>query len=384
MERRRVTMNSVIGPPDTYDAELEYIQVTGTQFIKLPIKPSEITDAVEVKFHITTSETTQYAAIIQTDSDSDWVFRIDTQGNNALSYHTDSSRKNLYGSKQPGVGKILHTVRLDFKNQNTIFDGAIFPFPVSLRRVSNNYFTLFRKTSINRVCTVNIYYCKYWRNGILMFDLIPVRKNGVGYMYDKVHRKLYGNAGTGDFVIGYDELTNLSDFTSLNYIYQDNRNSSPRAGIYTGIVSRPDKIKIELDITRHKNLSGTHGTDSGPIVGWNSSYVFTDNCGSLSGTTAVSGTRYTVTMDDYQNTDVSPSNVSVICLMGRYRTGDSRGNATVNDAVCAKLHGAKIWVNDVLERNYVPVQHPSGQRGLFDKVYNKFYPSCTTYNFLGA
>ena len=35
-------------------------------------------------------------------------------------------------------------------------------------------------------------------------DLIPVRKNGVGYMYDRVSGQLLGNSGTGDFVLGPD------------------------------------------------------------------------------------------------------------------------------------------------------------------------------------
>lgn len=38
--------------------------------------------------------------------------------------------------------------------------------------------------------------------GIL--DLIPVRRGNVGYMYDKVSGKLFGNAGTGQFILGND------------------------------------------------------------------------------------------------------------------------------------------------------------------------------------
>ena len=35
-------------------------------------------------------------------------------------------------------------------------------------------------------------------------DFIPVRKGTVGYLYDRVSGKLFGNAGTGDFVLGQD------------------------------------------------------------------------------------------------------------------------------------------------------------------------------------
>ena len=37
-----------------------------------------------------------------------------------------------------------------------------------------------------------------------VFDAIPVRIGQVGYMYDKVSGQLFGNAGTGDFILGND------------------------------------------------------------------------------------------------------------------------------------------------------------------------------------
>lgn len=36
-------------------------------------------------------------------------------------------------------------------------------------------------------------------------DLIPVRVGTVGYMYDKVSKQLFGNAGTGSFILGPDK-----------------------------------------------------------------------------------------------------------------------------------------------------------------------------------
>lgn len=51
---------------------------------------------------------------------------------------------------------------------------------------------------------MKIYSCKIWDNNILVRDYIPVRKGTVGYLYDRVSGKLFGNAGTGDFVLGPD------------------------------------------------------------------------------------------------------------------------------------------------------------------------------------
>ena len=38
-------------------------------------------------------------------------------------------------------------------------------------------------------------------------DFIPVRKDGVGYIYDRVSGELFGNQGTGAFIIGPDKTT---------------------------------------------------------------------------------------------------------------------------------------------------------------------------------
>jgi hypothetical protein len=45
----------------------------------------------------------------------------------------------------------------------------------------------------------------YITNVTTTLDLIPVRKDGVGYMYDKISGQLFSNAGTGDFILGNDK-----------------------------------------------------------------------------------------------------------------------------------------------------------------------------------
>ena len=45
---------------------------------------------------------------------------------------------------------------------------------------------------------------KIYQLGVLVRDFIPVRKGTVGYLYDRVSGKLFGNAGTGAFTYGND------------------------------------------------------------------------------------------------------------------------------------------------------------------------------------
>lgn len=42
------------------------------------------------------------------------------------------------------------------------------------------------------------------QDSVIVLDLIPVRVRRVGYMYDKVSGRLFGNAGTGSFILGND------------------------------------------------------------------------------------------------------------------------------------------------------------------------------------
>jgi hypothetical protein len=42
------------------------------------------------------------------------------------------------------------------------------------------------------------------KNGSVVLDLIPVRVGQVGYMYDRIGRRLLGNAGSGTLVVGHD------------------------------------------------------------------------------------------------------------------------------------------------------------------------------------
>jgi hypothetical protein len=52
---------------------------------------------------------------------------------------------------------------------------------------------------------LRIYSSKIYEGDVLVQDLIPVRKDGKGYMYDRVSKKLFSNGGTGEFIIGADK-----------------------------------------------------------------------------------------------------------------------------------------------------------------------------------
>ena len=56
---------------------------------------------------------------------------------------------------------------------------------------------------------MKLYFCKIYNGSTLIRDMIPVRVGSVGYMYDRVSGRLFGNAGTGNFILGQDVNSGL-------------------------------------------------------------------------------------------------------------------------------------------------------------------------------
>ena len=58
---------------------------------------------------------------------------------------------------------------------------------------------------INSDAEFYIHKAQIYNDEQLVFDAIPVRKGNVGYLYDRVSGQLFGNAGTGLFILGPDK-----------------------------------------------------------------------------------------------------------------------------------------------------------------------------------
>ena len=52
---------------------------------------------------------------------------------------------------------------------------------------------------------MRLYDCTMTKNDVFVRDFIPVRVGQVGYLYDKVSGQLFGNVGTGNFILGPDK-----------------------------------------------------------------------------------------------------------------------------------------------------------------------------------
>lgn len=187
-----------------YDAEVEYLESTGTQWIDTGIKTlSSSTVEVEAASTVFNSLDMMFGSI---GEDASSLIR-------ALVYY-DSSHGGRIISLQSGMYGVTNAfIAYDTAFHNYIItptkaevEGKIFSVTRSDNSLRN--FLLFASVIISGTSYFSharISRCKIYHSDVIVLDLIPVRKGNIGYMYDRVSGQLFGNQGTGAFIIGPDK-----------------------------------------------------------------------------------------------------------------------------------------------------------------------------------
>lgn len=201
------------GPaPLPYDAEVEWLGSSGTEYIQLPLSVAKATyvclDFV-CKLSYDSSRTTKNRYAIF--GASPWA----QMNADYYSYNSSLDRvtfSSYCGNSTTSGGVILNCdkkMTVEFSTTGiwgTDEDGVTVQ-DKPLSRPTTAAITAFRIFGGYR--TTYRYPIKYYSFKItvgdnVVYDLIPVRKDGVGYLYDKIGGELYGNAGTGSFTYGSD------------------------------------------------------------------------------------------------------------------------------------------------------------------------------------
>ena len=204
--------------PLPYDAEVEYLESTGTQYIQTDYTPTifhnfkavaammDLGDAQFASSLGTAKATTGGGMIplmIRDGSVSCWHYtNFADIGGYAGEVHTITSEL-LQAIGYPDYwsyywydsgSRIIMTYHK--KSDPVVWLGKMTIFACSydngnVNRLSKSRFYSFSATDVN--------------SDELVVDLIPVRKGTVGFIYDRVSGELFGNAGTGAFIIGPDK-----------------------------------------------------------------------------------------------------------------------------------------------------------------------------------
>ena len=367
-----------------YDAEVEYLEFTGSQYIELPIIPNEATDCIEIEFRRTNSSPLQrFFFEGPNGSDLSGIFQAYVNSSGRLAYHNGgwvAVSSNNYST----VGSVHHILKYDFANKIITYDFGTFTLN-SANRTGQHNLILFGKYGSAPAFQGLVYSAKYWRNNEMIFDLQPVRKDNVGYMYDRIGGEMYGSNG---IVAGYDKLTSLSDYTLLDYI-QNTRTLATAPYIDTGISSRTGVINstaIAMSMqVMYQDISTTKrqlmGSDYGPYFGCDKGLY--NNAGDLTSTAPSTVSYDTIKTSDYIWTKNTMPQPQPLCIFKLYIGGNRQNTSTDYQNLC-KIKAFNIYIDQIPVRNYVPVLHPSGVYGMFDKVENKFYASATSEGFTGG
>ena len=190
-------------PP--YDAEVEYLHSNGNQYIDSGI---ECTGDLKVEFVglITTNVNAAACGGIHTTSP---YFRHHWSPYNNSFYWIQHSTETNASISLSSSRDTWYTIIIDPANGTGSVNGSGKTFTAlsASSTTGQNYFIFARKASDggvqSRPCRFKSF--KMWRNNVLLRDFIPVRIGQVGYMYDKVSNKFFGNVGTGSFTLGSDK-----------------------------------------------------------------------------------------------------------------------------------------------------------------------------------
>ena len=186
-----------------YDAEVEYLESTGTQYISTMLIPTRVHVGLKPVGAATPYYDNAYFGINNNGSRTSGLFSETKDTLKAVNY----DRRIV---EFPALWGVFHEVSFD---RNTVsVDGVTQALIVVFKHPDPNVisFGLFDFPQKATVSTPKsaISYCKMWDGeDNLMADFIPVRVGDVGYMYDRISGQLFGNAGTGSFVIGPDKTT---------------------------------------------------------------------------------------------------------------------------------------------------------------------------------
>lgn len=206
------------GGKTSYDAEVEYLESDGLAFICLPYQMA-MTDKVAIAYQRASVGTASPVICgARADSANTWGFRLTHEYNKAnlsrQSVMMYSGSYNWYSAWISGVDEQLDkmTTSVDLTNGDWVtWDGNSVLLDATRVFYSHGNFGLFGTVDADgarykdATHHLRIFNFSVWRDGALLFDLIPVRRGNVGFMYDRVSGEFFGNKNVGDFIIGPDK-----------------------------------------------------------------------------------------------------------------------------------------------------------------------------------
>lgn len=373
-----------------YDAEIEYLESTGTQWIDIGYKHHS---------GLTKYETSVVLTNIQNNYNSLFGARITHNGAEAyyIGVTGNGVAYSCIGSnKKDSLCSLSINTRYDIVSDPStgwIINGTTYSSAAnntSTRSLYNCYLYSLNQSDTNiENVSMRIYHFVIYEGSTLIMDMIPVRVGQTGYMYDKVGGQLYGNNGTGNFILGRDKLP--TGYTELEYI-----SSSSGGNQYIDLgIKLYETLNTNYDIAMKFNIASGNAnqaaifacqdSDNDP---WPGTFVRANSgtskvIGRYIGGTAKDNTLGNIGTDIELQVQTSP-NKNVTSLNNNNTThqyGTSLfcafvGGTNTPARYCnAILYYFKLFVGGTLVRDLIPCKNSNNIVGMYDLINKVFYTS---------
>lgn len=382
--------------PDGY-TQLEYLESSGSQYIDIGFGLHG-SDDVEIDFQMTQAPTSAEGIFGGRDTSSarGYMLYAEARTNGFVFMYNSAYVTNINNDWYD---------RHVFKKTGTniYFDGVANSQTVSASFTQTRTALIFswRNEGASPVNSKSrIFSFTVTRSGSKYCDLVPAKRDsdGVLGMYDIVRNTFLTNSGTGSFVAGPSVAQTFDnfpqDFTKLEYIESNgsqaldtgyNPNSNTRVVLDYNLTQLTGKwmgIFAVRDLNGYANQYAYWSNETGV---YRSNY--SGETGILFGSQNTN--RHIIDKDKavLKEDGIVVANHPAATFSCNYSLHIFCGNTggTKEHYAYMKLYSCKIYNDDVLVRDYVPVKRTRDSSiGLYDKVNRVFYTSITTSNFVSG
>lgn len=372
---------------------IEYINFTAGQLINSGVIPTRDT-TTQVTFKTSTNGTWLFGSRSGYGTTDTYAMHLYTAGNSLwfqiASSSTPQQSYNYSGNKV--------TVKVD-KNymwvNGTQLNSTAFSSSGFTTSSWPLYFGGINETGsgTDRPFIGQIYDIKIWQGSTLVRDYVPCVRNsdGVAGLYDKVENKFYTNSGTGSFGSGAATGGVVEEYQRVEYI-----EATGTQYIDSGYKPTSEVLKYDLEYaitssTCNFSIMGNND-DTDKYFGiqfWGNKFYIGTSRGLLYNSwtqnqkyhkivEANNGTL-TVTTDGVGE---STSYVSSLYKNSSIGLFACKGDTKVESYGHARIYYSKIYDNNILVRDFVPVvRSRDGVAGLYDMVGHKFYANAGSGSF---
>ena len=182
------------------ESDIEYLESTGIQYINTDIIPDANT-GIRIKAEAINSIEAYVVGLRNNSDNTRWCighsaryyYGYGTWASNSTASNFNIVDLNYLNDKKYSRRDLNGTV-IDYLNLPTLSFTPAYPIWIFAGSGSSN-----------TKWSGRIYYVKITQGNEIIMDLVPVRRDQVGYLYDKVSGKLFGNSGKGNFILGPDK-----------------------------------------------------------------------------------------------------------------------------------------------------------------------------------